>query len=242
VSPTATSGPAPNGLKERLKKIGWLRSAVYLARAIPPAVTQTRASVATESLAAYERSPDPWNYETEPGQRHLAAAERLIALAAGERRLRTAVDVACGEGWLAARAGRYCERVLALDVSPVALNRARARLEGAPGAEVRRWDLFGDRPLGRFDLVLATGILEMFRNPVLIRRARRRILEMVEAGGYILVITTKQGEVVENARWAAPLARGARGIDRFVLASGEVAKVVQEETGTHVHALYRRPG
>jgi 2-polyprenyl-3-methyl-5-hydroxy-6-metoxy-1,4-benzoquinol methylase len=203
---------------------------------------QTRAGVAAESLDAYEQSSDPWNYTTEGGKRHLATAQRLIAVAGGGRRLHTAIDIACGEGWLAERAGEHCERVLAVDISPVALDRARARLEEADGAEVRRWDLFEDQPLGRFDLVLATGILEMFRNPVLIRRARGRILEMVDASGYLLVVTTKQSEVVESAWWASPLARGAHGIDRFVLASRKVEKIAEEETGTHLQTLYRRCG
>jgi 2-polyprenyl-3-methyl-5-hydroxy-6-metoxy-1,4-benzoquinol methylase len=242
MSPASIAERVREDLKGRLKRIGWLRSAVYLGRALPPTLLQTRTGVATESVAAYEQSRDPWNYATAAGERHLAAAEGLIALAGHDRRLRTAVDVACGEGWLAARACTHSERVLAVDVSPVALERASARLEATDGAEVRRWDLFEDQPLGRFDLVLATGILEMFRNPVLIRKARRRILGMVDAGGYMLVITTKQGEVTENAWWATPLARGAHGIDRFVLASGEVEKVAEEETSTHLHTLYRRSG
>jgi SAM-dependent methyltransferase len=132
-----------------------------------------------------------------------------------------------------------CREIVAVDISPVALERARRRCGDAPQVHFERWDLFNGRPLGKFDLVLALGVLELFRRPVALRRARRRILESLAPGGQLLVTTTKQNPVVEHAGWSAVLIRGSLQIDRFLRRSGQLQVRAQVESDTHRMTLYR---
>jgi hypothetical protein len=82
-------------------------------------------------------------------------------------------------------------------------------------------------------------VLELFRRPRVLRRARRRILDAVAPGGHLLVTTTKQSPVVEHAGWAALLVRGSWQIDRFLRATGQLEVRAQVESDTHTITLYR---
>ncbi len=98
-----------------------------------------------------------------------------------------ALDVGCGEGadavWLARR--RW--QVTALDVSGVALDRARrhARDAGVPVTWLQAGLLEADLPRGGFDLVSA-------QYPVLLRTpdavAEHTLLDLVAPGGTLLVV------------------------------------------------------
>lgn len=103
----------------------------------------------------------------------------------------TALDLGCGEGgdaiWLAERGWR----VTAVDISPVALDRAtaEARARGlADRIDWRRHDLAADFPAGVFDLVSAA----FLHAPSEIEFPRERVLRdaaaAVAPGGHLLVV------------------------------------------------------
>jgi O-antigen/teichoic acid export membrane protein/SAM-dependent methyltransferase len=216
-----------------------LRSAAYLAIELRDAAADTPRRRRSASLAAYEQRSDPWGYGSEWGPRHLELTERLLTLAASEGRDRRALDLGCGEGWATELLIPRYREVLAVDISEVALERARLRCGDASHVRFERWDIFEGDSLGEFDLVLAMGVLEVFRRPRALQRARLRVMEALAPGGFLLVTTTKQNPLVENARWSAALVRGSRGIDRFLRASGRLERRAQEESDTHALTLYR---
>jgi O-antigen/teichoic acid export membrane protein/SAM-dependent methyltransferase len=228
-------------LRSRLRRHPRLRSAAYLAIALRETAADTLGRNRSASLAAYEQ-PDPWGYGTEWGARHVKLTDSLIELAVREGPVRRALDIGCGEGWFTERLLSRSEEVVAVDISPVALERARRRCGGAPHVHFERWDLFEGESLGKFDLVLALGVLELFRRPRLVRRARRRILETLAPGSRLIVTTTKQSPVVENACWSAALVRGSVQVDRFLRASGRLELRAQAESETHTTTLYRLAG
>lgn len=191
---------------------------------------------------AYEQRPDPWGYGSEWGPRHLELTERLLIQAANEGRQHCALDIGCGEGWVTELLIPRYDEILAVDISSVALDRARLRCGGVPNVRFERWDILNGNALGEFDLVLAMGVLEVFRRPRALRQARLRILEALAPGGHLLVTTTKQNPVIENALWSAPLVRGSRQVDRFLRASGRLEIRAQEESDTHRLTLYRFGG
>jgi SAM-dependent methyltransferase len=102
---------------------------------------------------------------------------RLEARQAGEKMLaevlppapRRVLDLGCGDGRLAALvlASRpSVTDVVAVDISPPMLERARARLAGHAGVEVRTWDLRDPlTPLGRFDLVVSGFAIHHLEHP-----------------------------------------------------------------------------
>ena len=67
---------------------------------------------------------DPWDFETSDYERAKFAAT-IAAL--GERRFAHGLEVGCAIGVLSQRLAQRCERLTALDVSKVALGRARER-------------------------------------------------------------------------------------------------------------------
>jgi O-antigen/teichoic acid export membrane protein/SAM-dependent methyltransferase len=223
-----------------LRRVPALRSAWYLLLHVRAAIADSGRRGRRDSLAAYAERPDPWGYETAWGSEHLALAERLLELACAGGSIPRAVDVGCGEGWTTRRLLSRCDDVLAVDISPLALERARERCDGAGHVRFERWDMLRDEPLGRFDLVLAMGVLELFRRPWTLRGVRDRLIEMVAPGGHLLVATTRQSPVVEGARWSRVLVIGCRQIDRALLATGELERCGREESETHLLTLYRR--
>jgi 2-polyprenyl-3-methyl-5-hydroxy-6-metoxy-1,4-benzoquinol methylase len=214
---------------------------VYFAIELREVAADTLGRNRSASLAAYEQ-PDPWNYGTAWGEAHLELTENLIELAATGGPVTRALDIGCGEGWFTERLLPRCEEVVAVDISPVALERARRRCGDAPNVHFERWNLFNGRSLGEFDLVLALGVLELFRRPWVVRRVRQRVLDTLAPGGQLLVTTTKQNPVVENAAWAAVLVRGSRQVDRFLRASERLEVLAQVESDTHTITLYRHVG
>lgn len=107
----------------------------------------------------FSRGEDPFQYRGSPyeGER-LAAMERSIA----DRRWRSALEVGCAEGDFTERLVRHAEQITALDISPVALARARKR---APGAEFVEADL-RDFPGGTYDLIVLGDVLYYLDKPM----------------------------------------------------------------------------
>lgn len=70
---------------------------------------------------------DPWGLASSPYE--AAKFDRTIA-ALSARRAAFALEVGCAGGVLTERLSAVCDRLLAIDVSPTALERARRRLSG----------------------------------------------------------------------------------------------------------------
>jgi SAM-dependent methyltransferase len=107
----------------------------------------------------------------------------LVDFVRGLGRVGRALDLGCGDGRLTAELD--AAELTAADVSPVALERARARLAGA-----RVVELEPDAPLpfddGSFELVLAAETIEHVRDVQLLLSEIRRVL----VGGGGLALTT----------------------------------------------------
>ena len=105
--------------------------------------------------ALYAGNPDPWNvagswYE----QRKIA----LLMAALPKPRYAYAYEPACGTGELSARLARRCDRLLASDASPHAVEAARARTASLSSVEVALHRLPNDWPAddAKFDLVVVS--------------------------------------------------------------------------------------
>jgi SAM-dependent methyltransferase len=233
------AGAVPALVRRAIRRVPLLHSALYLGASVAAAVIETPRRNRREALSFYERADDPWGYETPWGQGHLAAAERLLGHATGGTRLAEALELGCGDGWGTERLADHACGVLAVDIAPGAIERARAR---GLGERVRFEcvDVLLQPPRGKFDLVVAMGFIEPLRRPERARAARRLILSCVAPGGYVLGSSHFQHPVVEAASWAPLLPRGARGIDAFLLSTGDLTRVAAEDTGTHLLTLYRR--
>jgi peptidoglycan/xylan/chitin deacetylase (PgdA/CDA1 family) len=104
--------------------------------------------------ALFER-PDPWNYSSDYEQ---LKYERTLSLVPNKPVAR-ALEVACAEGHFTMRLANRTNRLLAVDISNHALERARARCAGRANIEFQQLDLVCDPFPGTFDLIVCSEVL-----------------------------------------------------------------------------------
>ncbi|MFT2692056.1 PIG-L family deacetylase [Clavibacter zhangzhiyongii] len=123
---------------------------------VPPAVDATAAPTAAERFdAAYARADDPWRVTTRWYERR----KRLATLAAlPDERYGRALEIGCSIGVTTAGLAERVDALLAVDVAPTAVERARARLADLPHVRVEVRDVGDDWPDGSFDLVVMSEV------------------------------------------------------------------------------------
>ena len=132
----------------------------------------------------YAKSADPWNFETSPYE---AAKYRATMEALPRPRYGSALEVGCSIGVLTAKLAERCDRLLALDVSEVALAKARERCGAMPQVEFRRMQFPEEAPEGSFDLVVVSEVA-YYWDAAGLQRAMGCVAAMQEAGGQLLLV------------------------------------------------------
>jgi SAM-dependent methyltransferase len=134
----------------------------------------------------------------------------------GGKRFRSALEIGCAEGIFTEMLIERCDFLVAVDISSVALERARQRCQ--PGAHIRfcELDIREDSLPGTFDLIVAVHVLEYIRSPFSLRRIRRKLVDSLRSGGYLLVANVRNDEFIESTRWGQYLLRGGKNITAFI--------------------------
>jgi 2-polyprenyl-3-methyl-5-hydroxy-6-metoxy-1,4-benzoquinol methylase len=214
-------------LRHSLARVRFLRSGYYLSLAIREALRDSPARGQAELDHEFEPREDPWNYETVSYQRDRIGREvEMLDAVRGTARFGKALEVGCAEGLFTEMLAARCESLLALDISPVALTRARRRLQRQENVRFARWDLRIDSVPDTYDLIVVVHALEYVRNPIYIHRARTKLVNCLRPGGHLLVGTMKVAEIYENAWWGRYCLRSGKRINRF-FAEHPALKVVQ---------------
>jgi SAM-dependent methyltransferase len=137
---------------EDLRRLGLLQ------HSDSPLVASVRVVPHAELLLAGNRYPD----ETAGGTpadyvATVTAPSAILATLTARDNVRTALDVGTGSGIQALWAARHCDRVVAVDINPRALNLAafNARLNGIDNVEFRQGSLFEPVTGERFDLIVS---------------------------------------------------------------------------------------
>ncbi|MFJ4159935.1 PIG-L family deacetylase [Microbacterium testaceum] len=103
----------------------------------------------------YARHEDPWGFDS----RWYEERKRAVLLAALPRRAyRSTLEAGCSTGALTAQLADRSDRVLAVDLAPAALDRARTRLAGRENVEFRLATLPAAWPKGVFELVVLSEV------------------------------------------------------------------------------------
>ena len=225
-------------MRSTLKKVPGVRSAYYLGMALTQmAADQWREPSSFDSI--FSAQPDPWESTSASEQERFAITLSMLE-ASHRERFAKAIELGCAEGIFTERIAPLCDELLALDFSEVALQRARARLEGRPGVTFRRWDMRHDPIAGRFDLVVAMGVLTSLYRPRDVRKMRDAIIDSMEPGGFLLFSDVRQSRVFEEAWWGRLVLRGGEQIRRLLTRDSRLELVAGADTKSHVFALYRR--
>lgn len=109
--------------------------------------------------ALYSRSADPWNFRTSPYERDKYAATLAIL---PRPRYGAVLEVGCSIGVLTRRLAERCDRLLALDASPLALAEARRANADLAHVDFAEAVLPRDFPEERFDLIVLSEVLYYF--------------------------------------------------------------------------------
>ncbi|MQY25124.1 class I SAM-dependent methyltransferase [Nocardia aurantia] len=88
--------------------------------------------------AKFRADPDPWRFDTRWYERRKRAL--LMALLPHER-YRLALEPGCANGHLTAALAQRCDRVIATDIAPRAVELTTRRCATMPAVEVHRWGL-----------------------------------------------------------------------------------------------------
>lgn len=233
---------ATSGLYRRsrraLRRVAPVRSAWYLARELAGMVGPKARPTASKLDRQFAAKVDPWAYDSEPEQeRYRAALAMLGDVRAGQ--FPDALEIGCAEGAFTELLVKRCHRLKAVDISQVALARARARLGHCEAITFAQSDVLHDPELETFDLVVAMDVLEYFRRPGDLRRVQGRIHRMLRPAGHLLVTTTRQSDVYDKARWRHWIRRGRMINESFGLLPGMCA-LESRLTALHLVTLYVR--
>ncbi len=216
-APLTLGYPAYKRLRHSLARVGFLHSGYLLLLAIREALSDSPARSRAELNHEFERRDDPWDYATVRYQQDRIRAElEMLDAVRGRARFGKALEVGCAEGRFTEMLADRCDSLLAVDISAVALARARERRAWDTRVRFAEWDLRVDPVRDIYDLIVIVHALEYIRNPLLIRRARAKLVDGLRPGGYLLVGTMKVSEVLENAWWSRFLLRSGKRINAFL--------------------------
>jgi SAM-dependent methyltransferase len=126
--------------------------------------------------------PDPWGFESRWYERR----KRALTLAALPReRFASAFEPGCSIGVLTEQLAARCDRLLATDVAPQAVERARERTRDLPGVRVELRAVPHEWPEGRFDLVVLSEV-GYYCEPADLEELARRAARALTPDGVLL--------------------------------------------------------
>jgi 2-polyprenyl-3-methyl-5-hydroxy-6-metoxy-1,4-benzoquinol methylase len=187
----------------------------------------------------YRGKDDPWGYSAsaDDRQRHRTALELLDSVIGKHRP--EALEIGCAEGRFTAQLAARCRSLLAVDISEIAIARARQRCSEFPHVSFARWNVRTDPPPGQFELVACMDVIDGFHRPLAQRRAADTVVASVAPGGKLLVSATVLDETVENAWWARWMGRGAGWIIRRFASYPHLTRVRFQKDDRYLIAVYR---
>ncbi len=186
----------------------------------------------------FERASDPWNYETNPLELDRFRRQLALLTSVGEDFGRT-LEIGCAEGRFTESLEPLSGELVVLDLSIVALERAKARKTWGTNVSFGQADLRFD-PIGRdFDLIVVTGVLEYFPKGKTLRQVITKLAAALAPGGYLLVETTRAAQPAEEAWWWRLMPRGRR-INEMAGQEASLREVASDVTVDFCMTLYRK--
>jgi LmbE family N-acetylglucosaminyl deacetylase/protein-L-isoaspartate O-methyltransferase len=150
----------------------------------------------------YTRHDDPWGFT----DRWYEQRKRAVTLASlPDARYGSVLEIGCSIGVLTAEIAARSDRLLAVDVSEIAVARARERLSGQGHVAIETVDVASAFPAGPFDLIVVSEVGYYFSRAVL-ERVIDDAVEALAPGGTLLachwrhpvVDYTMTGDAVHN--------------------------------------------
>lgn len=227
-------------IRKKLKKINALRSTYYFFHSLKERWRWQRKPVLDQWLNELYQKEDPWNYTTSRGELdRFQSAVRLLDKARECSQFEQAFEIGCAEGVFTRMLAQRCKSLLAVDIAPSALERARSRCtEG--NITFKHWDLADSpAPVG-MDLVVTMDVLELFYRPRDIQNAREKLVSALRPGGYLLLGNSRQNDIFETSWWGKWMLRGGMRIAEYFSAHPQLDLLTSESRGIYINAVFRR--
>ncbi|MGB3739952.1 MAG: SAM-dependent methyltransferase [Pontixanthobacter sp.] len=151
--------------------------------------------------ALYTRDSDPWNVTTSDYERNKYTA--TLAALPPDRRFQNALDIGCSFGTLTRLIARRCASITGVDVSKVAIEKARE--ECAPSIRFIRGEMPAIWPQARYDLILLSEILYFLNAGEIARMADLVKRDLMADGICLLVNWTGPNDLPLSGDQAADL-------------------------------------
>lgn len=132
----------------------------------------------------YGANEDPWQFTTSPYERD-KYADSVAALP--RQVYESGFEIGCSIGVLTHLLATRCRKLLAVDVSEVALRQARQRLAGAPHVRIERRVIPADFPNEQFDLVIMSEV-GYYWSMVDLLDVQQLLFDHLEPGGQLLLV------------------------------------------------------
>ena len=227
-------------LRPILKRVPGLRSAWYLSSHLRDMLSYRTARSRNDLDQLFEETTDPWQFDEPMEQARYHRELSMIIDAHGPNRIGRAMEIGCAEAMFTRNLAGYCDSLLAVDLSPVALLRAQQRCAHLPQVRCAEFDVRSDTPPGTFALIIASCVLEYIVWPATMRRVRSRLVSSIAPGGLLLVSNTAGNDVLDHAWWGRVLIRGGKWISYFFGTHPALEIVAEEETAHHLDTLFQK--
>jgi len=132
----------------------------------------------------YRASPDPWNFSSSSYE--LNRYDEIVRFLEN-RRFHHAFEPGCSIGVLTERLARRCRHVSAMDISPMAVARARQRCAQYPNVTIVEGSLPDYLPDDKFDLIVFSEIGYYFDRGLL-AAVRDQLTDRLIAGGVFVAV------------------------------------------------------
>lgn len=194
-------------------------------RKVKTLLTNSRPLVRLYFETIYLRG-DP--YQTQENHAHIASRTKAFELLK-EFRASEALDIGCGEGNQTVKVAPYANKVLGVDISEIAIKRARRAHRSNPKVDFQQADFMtADLYSKAFDLVVCGGVL-LYMNKDQLDEAVRKITSLLTAHGKLLLIHPRA--LADDVSGLELKAYGAKTVhDRFTSSSELIveADILQE--------------
>ncbi len=132
----------------------------------------------------YRAHADPWNFETSEYERGKYAAT-LAALP--RQSYENALEVGCSIGVLTEQLAPFCQKLLAVDVSDAALEKAKKRCAELPHVKFEKMQIPAHFPSETFDLILVSEV-GYYLAPADWKTAVEKIIGQLRPDGSVLLV------------------------------------------------------
>ncbi|MGQ9472601.1 MAG: class I SAM-dependent DNA methyltransferase [Candidatus Caldatribacteriaceae bacterium] len=134
----------------------------------------------------YRRQEDPWQYKSSLFERE----KYQKTLQTIPQEVQFILEIGCSEGVFTELLLQKGKRVLGIDISETALQRAQERLKKYSGQfELKKVNIVADNKLvGPFDLVLASEVLYYLGNHSVLLSLEEKFFHLLREEGYLLLV------------------------------------------------------